>query len=108
VAGPGTTLIVAPSITVNNGTVTIAAVGGTVAQDQLLFCYAIDGTSTWYPETVAFGANEGPGPSITSNDGAANIADFNSAGQLEYYWAADGTSTWNAEAVPGNGTGPNA
>jgi hypothetical protein len=105
-AGPGSTLIVPPSIAVNHGSLTIAAVGGTVNQSRLIFYWAASGSSTWHPETVAGGVSNSAGPSITSNVNAANISDINSAGDLEFYWAADGTATWHAEFVPGNGTGP--
>jgi len=109
VASAGSTLIVPASITVNEGTITIAAVGGTVADSQLLFYSAASGSSTWgKPEPVAGGVSNSAAPSITANDGAANISDVTSAGDLEFYWAADGSSAWQAEPVPGNGTGTTA
>jgi hypothetical protein len=57
---------------------------------------------------VAGGVSNSAAPSITSNDGAANIGDVTSAGDLEVYWASDGSSAWHADPVPGNGTGPTA
>jgi hypothetical protein len=109
VAGAGSTLIVPASITVNEGMITIAAVGGTVTDSQLLFYSAASGSSTWgKPEPVASGVSNSAAPSITANDGAANISDVTSAGDLEFYWAADGSSAWQAEPVPGNGTGTTA
>jgi hypothetical protein len=84
-------------------------VGGTVADSQLLFYSAASGSSTWgKPEPVAGGVSNSAAPSITANDGAANISDVTSAGDLEFYWAADGSSAWQAEPVPGNGTGTTA
>jgi hypothetical protein len=106
VAGPGSTIVVPASIAVNHGSLTIAAVGGTVNQSRLMFYWASHGASGWHPETVAGAVSDLAGPSITSNDNAANISDINSAGDLTFYWAADGTSTWHPELVPGNGTGP--
>ena len=51
-AGPGSTFS-APSMTVNGNGVNISAVG---ARNRLKFYWAINGTATWHPETVA-----GPG-----------------------------------------------
>ena len=92
-------------MTANHGAVNIAVQG---PNHSLLFYWATNATATWHPETVASGANNSAGPSITSNASFANIADVNSAGDLMFYWATDGTATWHAEAVPGNGTGPHA
>jgi len=52
VAGAGSTFS-APSMTVNDNAVNISAVG---AGNRLKFYWAINGTPTWHPETVA-----GPG-----------------------------------------------
>jgi hypothetical protein len=52
-------LIVAPSIAVDHGTLTITGVGGTEAQDRLMFYWAGAGTSTWHAEPVP---GNGTGP----------------------------------------------
>jgi hypothetical protein len=49
VAGIGTTYS-APSMTVNGNSVNISAVG---AANRLKFYWAVNGTATWHPETVA-------------------------------------------------------
>jgi len=86
---------------VNNGGANIAAVS---PKGYLRFYWAIYGTGTWHPETVAGEGTIISAPSITANGNAANISAVGAGDQLNFYWAVNGTPTWNAETVAGFGS----
>jgi hypothetical protein len=88
-------------MTVNGNSVNIA----TFAPDgELIFYWAVNGTSTWHPETVGSTDTTASVPSITVNGNSVNITAAGPQGQLLFYWAVNGTSTWHPETVAGPGS----
>jgi hypothetical protein len=90
-----------PSMMVNAGAVNIAVQG---PDDSLLFYWAVNGTPTWYTETVAGAGTTFSAPSMDVDGNIVNIAVQGPDDSLLFYWAVNGTPTWHAETVAGAGT----
>jgi len=88
-------------MTVNGNAVNIAAAG---SLGRLKFYWAINGTSTWHPETVAGAGSTFSAPSMTVNGNAVNISAVGAGNRLKFYWAINGTATWHPETVAGPGS----
>jgi hypothetical protein len=71
---------------------------------KLRFCWAINGTPTWHPETLAGQGTTFSAPSMTVNGNAVNISGVGELDRLKFYWAINGTNTWHAETVAGKGS----
>jgi hypothetical protein len=69
------------------------------AGDSLRFFWAVNGTSTWHPETVAGANTTNSAPSITTDGNDVNIASVGAGDSLRFFWAVNGTSTWHPETV---------
>ena len=87
-------------MTANIGSVNIAIQG---LGHSLRFYWAVNGTTTWHPETVA-GHATATAPSMAVNDNAVNISTVGTANQLKFFWAINGTATWHPETVAGSGS----
>jgi hypothetical protein len=85
-------------MTVNHNSVNIAAMG---PGHRLKFYWAVNGTSTWNPETVAGSGSVFSAPSMTVNGNSVNISAVGAQNRLKFYWAVNGTATWNPETVAG-------
>jgi len=90
-----------PSMTVNNGSVNMAIQG---PRESLRFYWAVNGTATWHPETVAGPFSTYSAPSMTVNGNSVNIAAEGPDHSLVFYWAVNGQSSWHAETVAGPGS----
>jgi hypothetical protein len=88
-------------MTVNGNSVNIAAAGSLA---RLKFYWAVNGTSTWHPETVAGPGSTFSAPSMTVNGNRVNISTVGAANRLKFYWAVNGTPTWHPETVAGPGS----
>jgi hypothetical protein len=90
-----------PSMTANNGSVNIAIQGPSTS---LRFYWAVNGTTTWHPETVAGGNSTAAAPSMTVNGNGVNIGTVGTSNHLKFFWAINGTATWHPETVAGPGS----
>jgi hypothetical protein len=86
----------APSMTANHNSVNIAAMG---PNHRLKFYWAVNGSTTWHPETVAGAGTTFSAPSMTVNGNSVNIAAVGSKDRLKFYWAVNGSATWHPEQV---------
>ena len=88
-------------MTANHGSVNIAIQG---PMNSLKFYWAVNGTPTWHPETVAGIGSTFSAPSMTVNGNSVNISAVGPQDRLKFYWAANGTPTWHPETVAGKGS----
>jgi hypothetical protein len=88
-------------MTVNGNSVNISAMG---PKDRLRFYWAVNGTATWHPETVAGVGSTFSAPSMTVNHNSVNISAVGPRNRLKFYWAVNGTPTWHPETVAGVGS----
>ena len=108
-AGAGTTTD-APAITVNNGSVNVAAVNANIV--STMFYWALNGTATWHPERLP--GFTGGAPAITTYPGGVHVVDRDWFGQLADKSTSNGTGTWQwtgvgpggVEAVDGSRSDP--
>jgi hypothetical protein len=80
----------------NGNSVNITAQGPAAT---LRFYWAVNGTATWHPETVAGPGRTFSAPSIIQNGNSVNITAQGPAATLRFYWAVNGTATWHPETV---------
>jgi hypothetical protein len=85
-----------PSMIQNGNSVNIAAQG---PDHTLRFYWAVNGTATWHPETVAGPGTTYSAPSMIQNGNSVNITAQGPAATLRFYWAVNGTATWHPETV---------
>ena len=83
-------------MTTNGNDVNIAAEG---ASQNLRFFWAVNGSSTWHPQTVAGVNTTYSAPSMTTNGNDVNIAAVGAGNSLRFFWAVNGTNTWHPETV---------
>ncbi len=88
-----------PSMTVNNGAVNIAELG---PNDSLMFYWAVNGSSTWNPETVVPFIADASTPSMVVNGDTVDIAVTDQFSGLVFFWAFNGMSTWHTEDLGGS------
>jgi hypothetical protein len=81
--------------------VNISAAG---PKNRLRFYWAVNGTPTWHPETVAGKGSTFSAPSMTVNGNAVNMSAVGALDSLKFYWAINGTNTWHPETVAGKGS----
>ena len=95
-SGAGTTYS-APSVAANGGGVNIVTEG---PGNSLEFYWAMNGTSTWHPETVAGAATTYSAPTVIGNGGRADVVAEGPGNVLDFYWQTNGSPIWNPETVP--------
>jgi hypothetical protein len=83
---------------VNGNSVNISAVG---PKNRLQFYWAVNGSATWHPETVAGVASVFSAPSMTVNHNSVNISAVGPRNRLKFFWAVNGSATWHPETVAG-------
>ena len=86
---------------VDGNDVNIAVAG---SRNKLRFYWAVNGTSTWHPETIAGAGSTFSAPSMIVNHNSVNISLVGAQDRLKFYWAVNGTPTWHAETVAGKGS----
>jgi hypothetical protein len=96
VAGAGTTAS-APAITVNQGSVNIAALNGNGLGTE--FYWAVNGSATWHPEALP-GFDAGA-PAITTYPGGVHVVNTTFLASVGDETAANGTGTWQWAQVSG-------
>jgi len=72
--------------------------------DSLTFYSAIDGTSTWNPETVVGPGTTYSAPSMILNGSDLDVAVKGPDNTLVYYWAPIGDAQWTPVSVGLSGT----
>jgi len=87
-----------PSVTANNGSANIAVQG---PHNSLRFYWAVNGTSTWHPDTVAGANTTYSAPAMAVNGNSVNIVAMGPRHRLRFYWAVNGNSTWHTETIAG-------
>ena len=90
-----------PSMLTDGNNVNITGHG---ANNSLRFFWAVNGSSTWHPETVAGNSTTYSTPSMTTDGNDVNIAVEGASQSLRFFWAVNGTSTWHPETVAGANT----
>jgi hypothetical protein len=102
VAGAGTTTDI-PAITVNAGSVNVAAVNANTS--AMMFYWALNSTTTWHPEQLP--GLTGGAPSITTDPGGVRVVDREWWGQMADKATVNGTGTWSYVSVgPGGPFSP--
>src|SRR5580700_8808512 len=85
-----------PSMILNHNIVDIVAQG---PNDSLRFYWAVSGTATWHPETVAGRGTTYSAPSMIQDGNIVDIVAQGPNNSLRFYWAVSGTATWHPETV---------
>jgi hypothetical protein len=70
--------------------------------NSLDFYWQVNGTTPWYPETVAGAGTTYSPPAITANDGSVNVVAQGPQLDPQFYWAVNGTANWHPETLPGS------
>jgi hypothetical protein len=73
------------------------------AGHKLRFYWAVNGTPTWHPETVAGPRSTYSAPSMILDGSIVNITAVGARNSLKFHWAVNGTPTWHHETVAGPG-----
>jgi hypothetical protein len=74
------------------------------ASHRLRFFWAVNGSSTWHPETVAGVNTTYSAPSMITNGNSVNIAAVGASHRLRFFWAVNGTNSWHPETVARRGS----
>ena len=90
-----------PSMLTDGNNVNITGHG---ANNSLRFFWAVNGSSTWHPETVAGNNTTYSAPSMITDGSDVNIAAVGAGNSLRFFWAVNGTNTWHPETVAPKGS----
>jgi hypothetical protein len=88
-------------MTTDGNNVNIATDG---ASHRLRFFWAVNGSSTWHPETVAGNNTTYSAPSMITDGNDVNIAAVGAGNSLRFFWAVNGANTWHPETVAPKGS----
>jgi hypothetical protein len=81
---------------VDGNNVNITAMG---PNHNLKFYWAVNGTPTWHPETIAHAGTTFSAPAMNVDGNNVNITVAGHDDSLKFYWAVNGTPTWHPEQV---------
>jgi hypothetical protein len=102
VAGSGSTTDI-PAITVNYGSVNVAAVNANTS--SMTFYWAVNGSTTWHPEPLP--GLTGGAPAITTFPLGVHVVTRGWFGQLADQFTSTGTGIWSVASVgPGGLNSP--